>query len=94
MGNVSISNEGRGLDQLNINGRPDPRNPDNFRKALRDIGAGWADENIFGLGFKNIVDATVNSNPIEFVEDKNYDVTLDPQLIGLEEYMGNFYSQK
>lgn len=77
-----------------INGRPDVTSFENFRTGLINIGAGWADENIFGLGFKHIVDATVNQDSTEFIKDKNYNIFIDPQLRGLEKYIGNFIHSK
>ena len=38
----------------NISGRPDPTQPLNYFQDIRDVGAGWADENIFGLAFQNL----------------------------------------
>ena len=62
MGNVSLSNQPLVNDDLKINGRPFPTSPRVYGEGLMNIGAGWADENIFGLGLKYYVDATVNEN--------------------------------
>ncbi len=77
-----------------INGRPDPTEPLNYFQDVRDVGAGWADENIFGLGFKYIVDASVAQNDTEFVEDPNYNIFNDFQIKGFEPYVGNFLHSK
>ena len=94
MGNVSLSNQPLVNDDLKINGRPFPTSPRVYGEGLMNIGAGWADENIFGLGLKYLVDATVNENDTEFVVDKNYDIFIDPQIKGLESYVGNFMHSK
>jgi len=77
-----------------INGRPDPTEPLNYFQDVRDVGAGWADENIFGLGFKFIVDASVAKDDTEFVEDPNYNIFNDFQIKGFEPYVGNFLHSK
>ena len=77
-----------------INGRPDPTEPLNYFQDVRDVGAGWADENIFGLGFKYIVDASVAKDDTEFVEDPNYNIFNDFQIKGFEPYVGNFLHSK
>jgi len=78
----------------NISGRPDPTDPINYFQGLRDIGAGWADENIFGIGYKYIVDASVAEDDTEFVRDTNYNIFQDSQIKGLEPYIGNFLHSK
>ncbi len=78
----------------NISGRPDPTEPLNYFQDVRDVGAGWADENIFGLAFKYIVDASVAQDDTEFVTDKTYNIFFDRQLKGLEPYIGNFLHSK
>ena len=77
-----------------INGKPDVTSFETFQTSLKNIGAGWADENVFGLGLKHIVDASVNANPTEFIQDPNYNIFIDPQLRGLEKYIGNFIHSK
>jgi len=78
----------------NISGRPDPTEPLNYFQDVRDVGAGWADENIFGLAFKYIVDASVAQDDTEFVTDKTYNIFFDRQVKGLEPYIGNFLHSK
>ena len=93
MGDVSTL-DGVGKPKPIINGRPDPSVPKVYFQGLKNIGAGWADENIFGLAFKNIVDATVAKDNTEFVEDPNYNIFQDFQLRGLQAYIGNFMHSK
>jgi len=77
-----------------ISGRPEPTDPPTYFQGLRDIGAGWADENIFGITYQNFVDASVAENPTEFIVDPTYNVYADGQLRGLEPYIGNFIHSK
>jgi hypothetical protein len=93
MGDVSTIGD-IGAKKPIINGRPDPTEPLNYFQDVRDVGAGWADENIFGLGFKYIVDASVAQNDTEFVEDPNYNIFNDFQIKGFEPYVGNFLHSK
>ena len=83
-----------GAKKPNISGRPDPTQPLNYFQDVRDVGAGWADENIFGLAFKYIVDASVAQDDTEFVTDKGYNIFQDKQIRGLEPYIGNFLHSK
>ena len=93
MGEVSTL-DGIGTIKPNISGRPDPSDPKVYFKELRDVGAGWADENIFGLAYKNIIDATVARDDTEFKTDLSYNVFRDFQLRGLQPYIGNFMHSK
>jgi len=93
MGDVSTLGDVSQLKPI-INGRPDPTEPINYFQDIRDVGAGWVDENIFGIGFKYIVDSSVAKDNTEFVTDPNYNIFQDFQVKGLEPYIGNFLHSK
>lgn len=58
-------------------------------KAVDNIAKGFSDENLVAMVVKDRVAYGDKTNP-HSIDDPNYNVYLDPQFRGLEEYMGNF----
>jgi len=61
----------------------------NLNEALQNVGRGFGDENLLAILARDKISYGARGNPY-LEKDPNYNVYLDPQFRGLEEYMGNF----
>ena len=61
----------------------------NFFGTVNNIRKGFIDENLVFLGGRYIASAIMGTNSTYEI-DQSYDVFTDPQLIGLEDYIGQF----
>ena len=61
----------------------------NFFGTVNNIRKGFIDENLVFLGGRYIANAIMGTNSTYEI-DQSYDVFTDPQLIGLEDYIGQF----
>ena len=61
----------------------------NFFGTVNNITKGFLDENLVTLGGRYIASAIMGTNSTYEI-DQSYDVFSDPELIGLEDYIGQF----
>lgn len=86
MGNILLNNDNpRFFGALRNNRKPET----DIRQNLKNFAYGFTDENLAAMVVKDILNYSMHENP-QLKYDEEYDIFKDPQIRGLEQYIGNF----